>query len=252
MMALVKGLKFGITIIRTLFTYLLIAFLLLFTLVPLLLLIMCLPQRMCQENRLIFWLLDLLYKGVIGATLLPVCVVGRENIPDSPALFVANHQSSLDILFLGSLLDGYAHFWYALSYYANMPVLGEFIRCIGMPIDRSAPTSAGRALLRGIELIANKKRHVIIFPEGGRFNDGKVHDFLRGFAIIARKTRRPVVPVFMPYNGTVYPPRSFLIYRHPLKAVIGKPFRINEGETDETFIARVHEWFAQQVALLKK
>jgi 1-acyl-sn-glycerol-3-phosphate acyltransferase len=105
--------------------------------------------------------------------------------------------------------------------------------------------------MRGIDMIAGKKRHVILFPEGGRFNDGTVHDFLRGFAIIARKTGRPVIPIYMPYNGRVYPPQSFWIYWHKLKAVIGKPFVLQDNETDEAFIARVHGWFEQQAAEIK-
>lgn len=246
-----KCIKLVVTVLRTIFIYFLIACVVIPIMTPLLLLIVCLPHRVCQDSDVIFYLLDLLYKGIMGAALVPISVVGKEYLSTEPAIIVANHQSSLDILFIGSLLDGYPHFWYALSYYANIPVLGSFIRCIGMPLDRSTPTGAGRALMRGIDMIAGKNRHVVLFPEGGRFNDGRVHDFLRGFAIIARKTGRPVIPIFMPYNGIVYPPHSFLIDYHRLKAVIGGPFMLQENETDEAFIARVHAWFDQQAAEMK-
>lgn len=233
-------------LLRTLFCYLLVGVLLVFTVVPIMLLLLVLPQKKSYDNALVFWFMDMLYKGVLGATLVPVLVDGRENISDDPAIFVANHQSALDIIFLGSLVDGYPHVWYALSYYARIPVLGFFIRRIGVPIDRDNLTSAARSLIKGIKLIQGQKRHIMIFPEGGRFNDGTVHDFLRGFAIIARKTGRPVVPVFMPYNGKVYPPRSFFIYRHTLYAKIGEAFTYNENDTDETFSNRVHTWFVKQ------
>lgn len=232
-------------VLRTFFCYGLAGLLLVFTAVPALILLAVLPPTWCYDNRLVFWFMDMLYKGVLGATLLPVSIEGKENIPNEPAIFVANHQSALDIVVLGSLLDGYPHLWYALSYYARFPVLGFFIRRLGVPVDRDNLTSAARSLIKGIKLIQGQRRHIIIFPEGGRFNDGTVHDFLRGFAVIARKTGRPVVPVFMPHNGKVYPPGSFFIYHHKLSATIGKSFFYGEDDTDALFCTRVHAWFVQ-------
>ena len=87
---------------------------------------------------------------------------------------------------------------------------------------------------------------MIIFPEGGRYSDGKVHDFLWGFAIIARKTGRPVVPVLIVDTYKVYPMGSFFVNYSPIKVIIGKPFVMLEQESDEAFIKRVHAWFLQQ------
>lgn len=235
-----------IIFLRTLFLYFLASFVVLFVGVPLLLLLLIMPAHVCYDNSFLFSLFDLLYKGIIGCLILPVRVKGKKNISCDPAIFVANHQSALDIPLLGSVLDGYPHIWYALAYYSRLPIIGLFIRRIGVPIDRDNLTSAARSLINGIKLFQGQKRHIMIFPEGGRFNDGKVHDFLRGFAIIARKTGRPVVPVFMPYNGLVYPPGSFLVYKHELLVIIGSKFLYQEDDTDESFTQRVYAWFKEQ------
>lgn len=229
--------------IRTCISYLCIGLLLLITVLPLMLIMLFLPSKTCSESILVYRLLDCIYKGVAWLSFQKVTLYGVDNLPKEPAIFVANHQSALDIILLGSLANGYPHMWYALAYYAQKPVIGFFIRRIGIPLDRSNNVGAARSLMRGIELVQNQQRHIMIFPEGGRYNDGTIHEFLRGFAVIARKTGRPVIPVFMPYNGLVYPPHSFLIHAHELVVTIGAPCVFKTDDTDDAFVERVYAWF---------
>lgn len=233
-------------IIRSCFSYILILIFFLILFVPCLLLTLLLPAQRRYDSRLLFWLFDMSYKAVIKATFLPFRVTGRSNLPNGPAMYVANHQSSLDIPVLGSLLNGYPHVWYVLDYYAKKPVLKFFVDRLGVSVDRENLTRAARALIKGIRLIENKNRSIIIFPEGGRFNDKKVHEFLQGFAIIAKKTGRPVIPVFMPNNGEIYPPGSFVLHYKPIVVIIGEPFNYREDDTDDTFTERVYTWFLIQ------
>lgn len=177
---------------------------------------------------------------------LPVKVIGKENIPAGPVVFVANHQSALDIPVMGSLCNGVPHVWLVMAYYINTPVLGFFIKRMFVSVDQENPTKAARSLIQVLRFVKEKNRHFIIFPEGGRYIDGKIHDFFQGFAIIAKKTERPVVPVYMPNNGKIYPPGSFLIHNYTLKIVIGRPFEYEQDDTDETFTEKVRSWFLQQ------
>lgn len=232
---------------RNLLSYFLVFWVVL-VLLPVLFILFLLPASCKQVEKLTFSCIDLLYKGITGALLVPLHISGKSHIPSTPAIIVANHQSSLDIPLVGMLLDGYPHMWYALAYYANFPILGLFIRKLGVPIDRSNLTNAARALIKGIKLVDGANRHVVIFPEGGRFNDGTVHEFLRGFAVIARTTKRPVVPVFMPHNGEMFPPPGILMYPRSLSVTVGKPFVYEKEETDEQFVHRVHDWFEQKQA----
>ena len=44
----------------------------------------------------------------------------------------------------------------------------------------------------------------------------------------------------------VYPPDTFLVHYYPVKVVVGKPFVLQENETDEEFKQRVYQWFLDQ------
>jgi 1-acyl-sn-glycerol-3-phosphate acyltransferase len=144
------------------------------------------------------------------------------------------------------MLNAYPHTWYVLSYYLRYPVLGWFIRRMCIALNRDNPLQVAQEFVRGIKLIEGHNRHIIIFPEGKRFIDGQVHKFLSGFAVIARTTNRPVVPLFFQNVGKVYPPNSFWIHRYPISIDIGEHFIYQEGETDSQFTERVYQWFVSK------
>ncbi|MBA3751287.1 1-acyl-sn-glycerol-3-phosphate acyltransferase [Candidatus Dependentiae bacterium] len=232
-------------LLKTVLAYLLLG-ILCTILIPPLFLIACLPEKYRYDNRVFFFILDLLFKLSCRATLCPVRIIGKENLPTGPAIFIPNHQSTLDIPLVGSLCGGNSHVWLVLEYYVSTPILGFFITRMCVAVDRKNPIKAARSLIKILKFIQDKNRHLILFPEGGRFIDGKVHEFFEGFAIIARKTNRPVIPVFMPNNRKIYPPGSFYVHSYPLIAIIGKPLSITQDETEKEFMQRVRNWFIEQ------
>lgn len=233
---------YAVTFVKTLISYFLIG-VVCFICIPPCLLIASLPARYRYDNRIFFWFADVCYKAVVRCMLTKVRIQGKNHLPNGPAIFVANHQSSLDIFLLGSLLNSYPHVWLVWDYYINTPILGFFIRRMFVAVDPTNPAKAARSLIQLYKFISGQNRHLLIFPEGGRFNDGTIHPFFEGFAIIARKTQRPVIPVLMPNNGKIYPPHTFLIYNYPAVAIIGEPFYVRRDETDEMFVSRVRGWF---------
>lgn len=113
-------------------------------------------------------------------------------------------------------------------------------------VDPSGLRKLVASLNEAVRLVEGKNSHVMIFPEGGRYTDGKVHNFFYGFAVLAKKLHRPVVPVCMHNLGKVYPPYSFFVYNYPIKVIIGEPMHFKENETEEQFLQRVHAWFLAQ------
>jgi 1-acyl-sn-glycerol-3-phosphate acyltransferase len=103
------------------------------------------------------------------------------------------------------------------------------------------------SLRKIINLVNNHHRNLMIFPEGSRYTDGKIHDFFGGFVMLAKKIGRPVVPVCICGVNKVYPPESLLVYWHPITVVVGTPFVIQPDESDEQFKRRVHSWFVNQM-----
>ncbi len=232
-------------IARCLLGYVLIGIIGLIFFTPCLVLV-CLPPRYRYANRLLFWLLNKAYKGVCASLMMPITVQGREHLPIKPALFVANHQSALDIPLLGMLMNGHPHLWYVLAYYKDTFILGFFVRRLGIFIDPKNPPDIAKSLLRGMRIVKQAGSHTIVFPEGARFIDGYVHPFLPGFSLIARKLAQPVIPVFLHNAGAVYPPGAFLAHPHPLSVIIGPSFHFLETDTLESFTGRVHAWFDAQ------
>lgn len=205
-----------------------------------------LPARWRYDNKLYFWFTDAFYKSVLFITFVPVTFVGKENLPTAPAIIVANHQSSLDIPLIGSLMQAFPHVWLATTELARTWIAPVVTR-MAVLIDMSTPQRGMRSLLQAIKSIQEQQRHAIIFPEGGRYiGDNGVREFFSGFAMLAQRTNRPVVPVMIFDAYKVYPPESFLIYWHPIRVVVGKPFVFQQDETIEAFKDRVQQWFVEQ------
>lgn len=232
---------------RTLLGYFLCIFVVLFCFVPAVILAMILPANKRYTNKLLFWLLDATYKGAIKCMMIPITVSGREHMPTEPAIFVANHESVLDIPVLGALMNGQPHIWFVLDRFARTPLLGSIVRRMFIPVDQGCSMKSSRSLIQAIRTVEQYKLHTLLFPEGGRYTDGKIHDFFQGFAILAKKTRQPVIPVMLYNLGKIYPRGSFLAHYYPVNVVIGKPFVFQETETPQEFSERVQQWFKEQI-----
>lgn len=192
--------------------------------------------------------MDLVYKAMSIGTLLPITIVGKQYLPEQPAIYAVNHQSSLDVPLVGNLLQRMPHVWLLKHELTKIPVIGWIAKRFGVSVDRTSPSCALQSLREAIELVKHTKRSLIIFPEGGRFTDGAIHQFLWGFAIIAKKMKLPVVPVCLFNTGIAYPPSSFFIHQTTIKIVVGQPFMFGADETDEHFVQRVRDWFIKTAA----
>lgn len=233
--------------LRTFVWYILLACVVVLFFLPALITALLLPVHKRYTSKFLFFLLDCVYKATMHCLLVPITISGKEHIPQQASIFVANHESALDIPVLGSLMNRHPHIWFVLDRFARTPFLGSIIRRLFISVDQDCSMKSSRALIQGIRLVEHNKLHVLIFPEGGRYTDGKIHDFFQGFAILAKKTRQPVVPVMLSNLGKILPPGSFVAHYYPIKVVIGKPFIFEETETAEAFTQRVQQWFNEQI-----
>ena len=145
-----------------------------------------------QCLRIVQWA----FKGILKITGVSVTVIGEENIPDEPVLFIANHRSYFDILLTYSRckrLTGYVAKKEMLRY----PVLRDWMRrlyCIFL--DRDNPKEGLKGILKAIDHVKNGIS-ICIFPEGTR-NDGEelsMLPFHSGSFKIAEKAGCAIVPV---------------------------------------------------------
>ena len=209
-----------------------------------------LPASIRHDNRLYFWLTSrwnwLLFKTA-GVSLR---VQNREALPrypERPSIIVANHASAFDIFVIEELLGGYPRVWMSKDAYVKIPFFGTLLRRMHVPLSYGSVYHGARALGRFRRLVQGGTRHACIFPEGGRFTDGSIHPFLGGFAVLARKLQRPVVPVYIKDAYKVMQPNSIVIDNsHPLEVVVGPAFTLGADENNEAFSERVRAWFMVQ------
>jgi 1-acyl-sn-glycerol-3-phosphate acyltransferase len=128
--------------------------------------------------------------------------------------------------------------------------MNTFLRFIlpffAVVVDLSDARKAMRSVRSLLGLVRDTNAHITMFPEGARFTDGAVHEFMSGFVTLAKKTDRPVVPVCILGVHKAYPPNTFWVQWFPISVIIGKPFIYSTEETDEEFKARVFDWFVKQ------
>jgi len=125
----------------------------------------------------------------------PVKVIGRENLPavETPAVYVANHASYLDIYSLFHLRRPFKF----ISKVSNfiIPIIGWSMYLTGhIALKRTDRKSQMKTLKECRELL-RKDCSVLFFPEGTRSADGKMAEFKKGAFSIAAKEKALVVPI---------------------------------------------------------
>ena len=158
----------------------------------------------------------------LAANRLRVSIAGRENIPDGPAVFVANHVSFVDIWVLAGMLPGTARFL-AKRELLHVPIFGWALRSAGhIPIDRKNRQAAVDACGEAGTLI-REGTSAIIFGEGTRSRTGDLLPLKKGAFVLAIQAGVPVVPVYLEGTYRVLPKGTIFLRRHPIHMRIGLP-----------------------------
>jgi len=150
-------------------------------------------------SRFIFW----------GVGIHPV-VKGAENIPaNQTVVFAANHQSTMDI----PAMFGYLPVEFrimAKRVLFLIPFLGWHLYLAGnIPINRKNPKKAYSAVFHAASRI-KKDLSLLVFAEGTRSRDGKLHRLKRGGFTLARKLNVPVVPIAIKGTFELMPAGAWL------------------------------------------
>ena len=165
-------------------------------------------------------------------------VRGLENLKKGqPYIFVSNHQSTIDIPTLFMAIPWDTRF-VAKKQLKYVPMLGWYMWAAKFVfVDRSNHREAVRSLNEAGEQIRGGIS-IIVFPEGTRSDDRKVHPFKKGPFALAMKARVPVVPVAIEGSGLLMPKNSWQITPGPITVSIGQPIAPEHFENNRELLIR--------------
>jgi 1-acyl-sn-glycerol-3-phosphate acyltransferase len=138
-----------------------------------------------------------------------IVVKGIENLPKSgTTLFVANHQSYMDIPVMLSVLERPVGF-VAKEEIGKIPFFDQWIvhmKCV--LIARGDTRKALTAILQAAKLL-QQGHSLVLYPEGTRSADGKLGEFKAGSLKAAQKGKAAIVPIAIDGARDIMPRNSF-------------------------------------------
>lgn len=148
-------------------------------------------------------------------------VEGRENVPEKgPLIIVANHISAWDPPVLGCAIPTIRQVQFmAKEELFKNPIVAWVFKTIGtFPVKRNRGDR--RALKNAMDILDNGGT-LGLFPEGTRNESGNLGEAKPGAVLIACRTEAPILPVALKNTGSGSD-------HHPIKVVIGKPFKLDQ------------------------
>jgi 1-acyl-sn-glycerol-3-phosphate acyltransferase len=129
----------------------------------------------------------------------------------------------------------------------SIPLLGwHLVRAGHLPVVRGDARASLKSMSDGAKLIRERNISVLLFPEGGRSENG-IRPFKEGAAYIAIKAGVPAVPVGLVNVRSVLPMHSLLLRPAIVKVHVGDPIDTSgmtphdRGRLNETLHERVAE-----------
>ncbi len=192
---------------------------------------------------------------------LPLTVTGLENLKElqPPVIFAANHTSHLDVPTIYTALP---HRWHQ---YLAPAMMKDHFRAYFEPVGHSAKevtlaalayflacslynayplpqqmSGTRRALTYTGELI-NRGYCPIVFPEGVRTPDGKLHKFRPGIGMMAVRLGVPVIPIRLSGLYEIYSVHDSWPRRGPIRVSIGPALTFGSTTTSDEASDRVEE-----------
>ncbi len=147
---------------------------------------------------------------------------------ERPVVYMANHQSLLDIPALLASLPGQARMLAKRSLF-HIPLFGWAIWLGGfIAIDRKNRSRAKQSFDSAVERLRSGTS-ALVFPEGTRSTDGALLPFQRGGMLLALKSGLPIVPVGLEGTGEARPKRGWVVRPGRVRVRYGAPIDVSEA-----------------------
>lgn len=153
-------------------------------------------------------------------------VEGRENFPKGNFIYAANHLSHIDWLIDGAILTP-RRFTF-IGQVDKMTGIKGFLRDLiywwvqVIPVNRNDHESKKRAAMAA-QTILKRGYCLVVYPEGTRSRDGKLHEFKPGVGRFHLESGIPVLPVAHFGTYELMAPGEKFRAKRIVKIKIGKP-----------------------------
>lgn len=148
----------------------------------------------------------------------------NNNSFNKPSVLIANHSSSFDVLCMMTLNPN-------LLFVTNdsqqrNPFYGRIIRHADF-----YPISLGYGVLKEkLKPFVDAGFSIVVFPEGTRSTDNKIHRFHQGAFFLAQSLGLPITPVLIHGAGHVYPKNALFLQSGAISIRIEKTIEQNHKE----------------------
>jgi 1-acyl-sn-glycerol-3-phosphate acyltransferase len=209
-----------------------------------------------SDNKLWWWFAVPWLRGVIVVARwvgrVDYTVHGEENLPAeddmSRTILCPKHQSTWETFFFPSMTS------HPLAYVfkqelLRIPVFGGCIGRLGMiHIDRSNRSEAWAKVAEQGEVLMDRGKWIIMFPEGTRTERGSQGNYKAGATRLAVTTGASVVPIAVT-SGRCWPRRSFWLIPGNIDVSIG-PAISAIGREPEELMQQVEHWIETEMRRL--
>jgi len=209
-----------------------------------------------SDEKLWWWFAAPWLRGVIQAARIvggvDYRIEGAENLPGAEDMrrivLCPKHQSTWETFFFASFTS------HPLAYVfkkelLRIPVFGWCMGRLGMiHIDRSQHNKAWAKVAEQGEVLMNRGKWIIMFPEGTRGERGQKGNYKTGATRLAITTGAYVVPIAVT-SARCWPRRSFTMIPGVIDVSIGQPVSA-EGREPSELMEEVERWIEAEMRRL--
>lgn len=189
----------------------------------------------------------------------PLTVEGQDHLPDGPFLLCSNHTSHADSAVLmtasGRSFRNFALIGASDYFFRSRRLRWTVAPLMNViPIDREpGPKSLADCLSTCRQFMQQTGGSVILYPEGTRSQDGKVHSFKSGAALFAIQLAVPVVPAYIEGTHHILPKGCYVPRSGAVTVRFGEPIQfapLRAGELPRERRHRAVEQLTQSIQML--
>lgn len=203
------------------------------------------PRWSFQVVVRFFWRIFLKASPVIG----DITINNRENLNScKPAIYVASHQSSIDFVLLGSMIQNFA----TISNHpiSDLPIFLRIPRLVGVYYMEKHNPNAAITVFNRLSRALQNNVNVFIFPEGTRNYSDTLLPFQKGAFRLSVDNKLPIVPVIIDGTGRIVSKGSNIAktqQKTDIAVTFLDPIYPQEDESVRSVMRRVREVMQTEV-----